>query len=229
MNRTLVLATALAAGLAVPTLTAQAATSAGTGAAPAANVAVTPQPIPAKVAIIAFEQAVVATNEGQRSMAEVQKKYEPQKSKIDGEAAEVDSLKKQAQGLPQTTTDDERARRLRTIDEKEKILNRDAEDAQNAYQGDLQEAYGKVAQKVGAAAVKYAQENGYTLMLNVGGNQQTPNPVLWFNQTTDITQAVVNAYNQASGISAPPPSAPAPTAHHTTPSGAASHPPTATH
>lgn len=225
MNRTLVLATALAAGLAVPTLTAQAATSA---APPSAAPNVKPEAIPAKVAIIAFEQAVVATNEGQRAMAEVQKKYQPQKAKIDSEAAEVDSLKKQVQGLPSTTSDEERATRLRTVDEKEKILNRDAEDAQNAYQGDLQEAYGKVAQKVGAAAVKYAQDNGYTLMLNVGGNQQTPNPVLWFNQTTDITQAVVNAYNQASGIAPPPPAAPAPTAHHTTPP-AASHPSTTTH
>lgn len=223
MNRTLVLATALAAGLAVPTLTAQAATSA---APPSAAPNVKPEPIPAKVAIIAFEQAVVATNEGQRAMAEVQKKYEPQKTKIDGEAAEVDSLKKQAQGLPQTTSDEQRAKLLRTIDEKEKALNRDAEDAQNSYQGDLQEAYGKVAQKVGAAAVKYAQDNGYTLMLNVGGNQQTPNPVLWFNQTTDITQAVVNAYNTSSGIAAPPPAAPAPTAHHTTTPSGASHPAT---
>jgi len=219
MKRSLVLATALAAGLAVPSLTAQAATSAGNGAA-TAPASVAPQAIPAKVAIIAFEQAVVATNEGQRAMADVQKKYEPQKSKIDGEAAEVDSLKKQVQGLPQTTSDDERARRLRTIDEKEKQLNRDAEDAQNAYQGDLQEAYGKVAQKVGAAAVKYAQDNGFTLMLNVGGNQQTPNPVLWFAQPTDITQAVVNAYNTSSGVAAPPPSAPAPAAHRTAPSGA---------
>jgi outer membrane protein len=226
MNRTLVLATALAAGLAVPSLTAQAATGASNGAtAPAANA--TPQAIPAKVAIIAFEQAVVATNEGQRAMADVQKKYEPQKTKIDGEAAEVDSLKKQVQTLPNTTSDDERAKRLRTIDEKEKQLNMDAENAQNSYQGDLQDAYGKVAQKVGAAAVKYAQDNGFTLMLNVGGNQQVPNPVLWFNQTTDITQAVINAYNTSSGVTAPPPSAPAP-AHHpaTTPSGgaAASHP-----
>ena len=230
MNRTLVLATALAAGLAVPSLTAQAATGATNGAtAPAANVK--PEAIPAKVAIIAFEQAVVATNEGQRAMADVQKKYEPQKTKIDGEAAEVDSLKKKVQGLPASTSDDERARELRTIDEKEKTLNRDAEDAQNAYQGDLQEAYGKVAQKVGAAAVKYAQENGFTLMLNVGGNQQVPNPVLWFSQTTDITQAVINAYNASSGVSAPPPSAPAPAHHPATaaPSGAASHPATGTH
>lgn len=229
MNRTLVLATALAAGLAVPTLTAQAATSASNGAASAPNAAVTPQAIPAKVAIIAFEQAVVATNEGQRALADVQKKYEPQKTKIDGESADVESLKKQVQGLPANTPDDERARRLRTIDEKEKQLNRDAEDAQNAYQGDLQEAYGKVAQKVGAAAVKYAQENGFTLMLNVGGNQQTPNPVLWFAQPTDITQAVVNAYNQASGVAAPPPSAPAPAAHRTTPGAATTPHSTTTH
>lgn len=213
MNRTLVLATALAAGLAVPSLVAQ---------APAAEkpAAVQPQAIPAKIAVIAFEQAVVATNEGQRSVAEVQKKYEPQKGKIDSEAAEVDSLKKQVQALPSTTSDEERASRLKVIDAKEKILNRDAEDAQNAYQADLQEAYGKVAQKVGASAVKYAQSNGFTLMLNVGGNQQTPNPVLWFSQETDITQAVINAYNTSSGIAAPPPSAPTP--HRAAP--AATHP-----
>lgn len=207
MNRTLVLATALAAGLAVPTLAAQASPAEKPASAPSA---VPPQAIPAKVAIIAFEQAVVATNEGQRAVADIQKKFEPQKSKIDGEASEVDSLKKQVQALPQTTSDDERASRLKAIDVKEKQLNLDAETAQNSYQSDLQEAYGKVAQKVGAAAVKYAQDNGFTLMLNVGGNQQAPNPVLWFAQPTDITQAVVNAYNASSGIAAPPPSAPAP-------------------
>ena len=229
MNRTLVLATALAAGLAVPTLTAQAATSAPKGAA-AAPAAVTPEAIPAKIGVIAFEQVVVATNEGQRALAEIQKKYEPTKTKIDGEAAEVDSLKKQVQGLPASTSDDDRARRLRTIDEKEKQLNRDAEDAQNAYQADLQDAYGKVAQKVGAAAVKYAQENGYTMIVNVGGNQQVPNPVMWWQPTTDISQAVVNAYNQSSGVAPPTPSAPSPAAHRApTPSGAATHPSSTTH
>ncbi|HSU18309.1 MAG TPA: OmpH family outer membrane protein [Acidobacteriaceae bacterium] len=211
MNRTLVLATALAAGLAVPTLAAQAAAPAKPAAAGAsAPSVVPPQAIPAKIAIIAFEQAVVATNEGQRALADVQKKYEPQKSKIDGEASEVDSLKKQVQALPQTTSDEDRASRLKVIDQKEKQLNLDAENAQNSYNSDLQEAYGKVAQKVGKAAVKYAEDNGFTLMLNVGGNQQAPNPVLWFAQPTDITQAVINSYNSTSGIAAPPPSAPAP-------------------
>jgi outer membrane protein len=225
MNRTLFLATALAAGLAVPTLAAQASPAEKPASAPSAPSAVPPQAIPAKVAIIAFEQAVVATNEGQRAVAEIQKKYEPQKSKIDGEASEVDSLKKQVQAMPQTTSDEERASRLKAIDAKEKQLNLDAETAQNSYQSDLQEAYGKVAQKVGKAAVTYAQANGFTLMLNVGGNQQAPNPVLWFAQPTDITQAVINAYNTSSGVAAPPPSAPTP---HRTPSSTTTHPSTTT-
>ena len=214
MNRTLALA--LAAGLASTSLAvAQAAP-----AAPAASAPVAPQAIPAKVAVIAFEQAVVATNEGQKVFADIQKKYEPKKTQIDALAAEVDSLKKQVQALPATTPDEERANRLKAIDTKEKQLQRDAEDAQNSYQGDVQEALGKISQKVGSAAVKYAQENGFTLMLNVGGNQQAPNPVLWFAQTTDITQAVVNSYNTSSGVAAPAPSAPRP--QHTTAPGARS-------
>jgi outer membrane protein len=208
MNRTLVFATALAAGLASSTLTVQAVAQA---AAPAAAPAVAPAPqaIPAKVAVIAFEQAVVATNEGQRAVLEIQKKYEPKKAAIDAENAEVDSLKKQNQSLPSTATDEARAKLLRDIDTKEKALQRDADDASQAYQADLQDAYGKVAQKVGATAVKYVQANGFTLLLNVGTQQQA-DPVLWFTQETDITQAVVNEYNKVSGVAAPPPQAPAP-------------------
>ena len=215
MNRPLHLALALSAAILTPGLVAQ------TAAPAAAPAPVAPQAVPAKIAIIAFQQAVVATNEGQRALADLQKKYEPQKSKIDGEGAEVNSLRQQLQALPATTSDEERATRERAIDTKEKSLQRDEEDASNAYQGELQQAYGKVAQKVGATAVKYVQESGFTLLLNVGGSQQAPDPVLWATPSTDITQAVVNAYNASSGIAAPPPSAPAPARR--TPPAAAPH------
>jgi outer membrane protein len=207
MNRTLVFASALAAGLATSILSVQASAQAAAPSAPAAAAA--PQAIPAKVAIIAFEQAVVATNEGQKAVAEIQKKYEPKKNDIDARGKEVESLKAQLQALPASASDDERATRLKAIDTKEKALQRDAEDAQNSYQSDLQEAYGKVAQKVGNTAVKYVQDNGFTLLLNVGGQQQA-NPVLWFAQPTDVTQAVINEYNKVSGVAAPPPPTPTP-------------------
>jgi Skp family chaperone for outer membrane proteins len=220
MNRSLVLVSALSAGLSTAAAMAQtAATPAPAPAAPATAAANTPPPppqaIPAKIALIAFEQAVFATNEGQKAVQDVQKKYEPKKSQIDTLAQEVDSLKKQLQSAPATLSDEERANRLKTIDTKEKQLNRDADDANNAYQADLQEAYAKVARKVSATVQSYVAQNGYTLLLDVS-NQQNSN-VMWASQNPniDITLAVVNAYNASSGVAAPPPSAPsagAPTA-----------------
>ena len=130
-----------------------------------------PQAVPAKIALIAYEQVAAATNEGQHAIQEIQKKYAPKKAQIDSESTEVDSLKKQLQSAPATLSDEERASRLRTIDTKEKQLQRDAEDAQTAYNADLQEALGKVAQKLGPTVVKYVQDNGYTLLLDISGQQ----------------------------------------------------------
>jgi outer membrane protein len=213
MNRTLVLVSALGAGLSTAAAMAQtAATPAPATSAPAAAAANTPPPpppaIPSKIALIAFEQAVFATNEGQKAVQDVQKKYEPKKAQIDTLAQEVDSLKKQLQSAPATLSDEERATRLKNIDTKEKLLNRDAEDANNSYQADVQEAYGKVARKVSAVVQNYVAQNGYTLLLDVS-NQQSSN-VMWASQNPniDITLAVVNAYNASSGVAAPPPSAP---------------------
>ena len=206
MNRSLVLVLAIGAGLTTASAIAQ-APAAATPAVPAAA-APPPQAIPAKIALIAFEQGVFATNEGQKAVADIQKKYEPRKSQIDGLSTEVDTLKKQLQSAPATLSDEERATRLKTIDTKEKQLTRDAEDAQNAYNADLQDAYGKIAQKFSAAVKNYVSQNGFTILLDVS-NQQTSN-VMWINPNTniDVTQAVVSAYNASSGIAAPPPSAP---------------------
>ena len=213
MNRTLALVSALGAGLftaavSVQAQTAPAAPAAATPAPAAASAPVQPQAVPAKIALIAFEQSVFATNEGQKAVQDVQKKYEPKKSQIDGLAQEVDSLKKQLQSAPATLTDEERASRLKNIDTKEKQLNRDAEDATAAYNADLQEAYGKLAQKVNVTMRKYVADNGFTLLLDVSGGQQNASPVLWAVPQTDVTEAVINAYNVASGVAPPPPSAP---------------------
>ncbi len=210
MNRSVALATALAAGLATSILAAQTAPAASSPAPAAPAAAAAPEAIPAKIAIIAFEQVVVATNEGQRDLADVQKKYAPRKAALDTQGKEIDSLKQQESAMPAGTSDEERASRLKAIDTKEKNLQRDAEDASNSYQTDLQEAYGKVAQKVGSEAVKYAQNHGFTLLVNESSGQQQPSPVLWWNPSTDISQAVVNAYNVSSGVAAPAPSAPTP-------------------
>jgi Skp family chaperone for outer membrane proteins len=218
MNRTLAFVSALGAGLMTMAATAQTAAPAAPHPAAAASAPAVPQAIPAKIALIAFEQAVFATNEGQRAVQEVQKKYEPKKAQIDSLAQEVDSLKKQLQSAPATLSDDERATRLKNIDTKEKQLNRDAEDANTAYQSDLQEAYAKVAQKVSVTTKKYVSDNGFTLLLDVSGQQSN---VMWALPATDVTEAVIGAYNTASGVTAPPPSAPTPAANRPRPAATA--------
>ena len=88
------------------------------------------------------------------------------------------------------------------------------------YQNDLQEAYGRLAGKVNAVMQKYASENGYTIMLDVSGQASN---VLWAAEKTDVTRAVIEAYNVQSGVAAPAgapaaaPAAPRSTAPRTTP------------
>lgn len=205
MNRTFTLLTALGASLTLAPLAASA--QAAAAPAPAPTAAPAPRAIDAKIALINFEQVVLASNEGQTVAAATQKKYEPKKSQIEAQAAEVDSMKKELAALPGTTPDDVRASKIRAADTKEKALNRDAEDASTAYNADLQEALSKVAQKIAGTMKTYSQQNGFTLLLDVSSQQSN---VLWADTSTDISQAVVDAYNKQSGIAAPPPAAPRP-------------------
>jgi outer membrane protein len=211
MNRTFALLTALGAGM---TSAAGVAQTAGTPA-PAPTVTATgPAPVPvqvvpAKIAVIEYEQATAATNEGQRALQALQKKYEPQKTQLQALQAEIDSLTKQLQSAPATMSEEERASRARTIDTKQKQLQRDGDDATNAFQAEMQDTLGVIAKKMGPIVIKYVQDNGYTMLLDNTG-QQGGLSVLWTAPgTTDISQAVVDTYNASSGVAAPVvPSAP---------------------
>jgi len=219
MNRTFALATALAAGMTSVAGAAQTAGPQTPEAAPATAAARPPlQVVTAKIAVIEYEQATAATNEGQRALQALQKKYEPQKTQLQTLQTEIDSLTKQIQSAPATMGDDERASRARTIDLKQKQLQRDGDDATAAFNTELQETLGVVAKKLGPIVIKYVQDNGYTMLLDNTG-QQGGLSVLWTQPgTTDISQAVVDAYNASSGVAVPSaPSATRPRPATTTP------------
>jgi outer membrane protein len=154
-------------------------------------------PASAKVAIIAFQQAVAATNEGQRNFAQLRTKFEPKQTQLKAQSDEIDSLKKQLQDAGANLSEPERDSRLRTIDEKTKSLQRSAEDAQNEASSAMNDMYQQLAQKVYAVLDTYANQQKFTLVLDTSA-QQTP--VLWANGSSDITKAVVDAYNAKSGV-----------------------------
>lgn len=208
MKLSLSFASLLATGLVGSAALAQTATPAASSTAAPASAAATSAPAgPSKVAIIMFQAAVAQTNEGKRNFEEVEKKYQPKQTQLKQQSDEVDALKKQLQSQSATLTDTERAQRLKSIDDKEKSLQRSGEDAQNDFQQEIQQTYAQLAQKVYGSVQTYAQQNGYTLVLDASQQQS---PVLYATQGNDITEEVIAAYNQKSGIAAPPPSAPSP-------------------
>ena len=197
MKRLFAVAMILASGLAlnaaaqVPSAPATASTAAPAG--------------PAKIAVIAFQVAVAQTNEGQRNFADLQKKYDPKRQQLKTLSDEIDSLTKQLQAQGEKLSEAERASRAKTIDDKKKQLQRDAEDAQNDMQGEMQEVYNALASKVYDVLNDYSKQHGFTVVLDIA-QQQTP--VLYASESTNITKAIIDAYNLKSGVPAPPPAAP---------------------
>ena len=201
-----------------------------TAAAPAQTAPATPRPAaPAthesapgttKVAVIEFQAAVAQTNEFQRDFADLQKKYDPKRQQIKTLSDDIDNLTKQLQAQGAQLSDADRESKARTIDEKKKELDRDTQDAQGDFQGDMQELVNRIAGKVGAYMTEFAQSQGYTLVLDASEQQQSAPTVLYAVPSIDITKTVIEGYNTKSGVPAPPapaaatPDAPKPNPSH---------------
>lgn len=209
MKQSLALAVLMASGVA---LAAAAQTPAEpAGVAPATTTTAAAPAGPPKIAVIAFQVAVGQTNEFQRNFADLQKKYDPKRQQLKTLNDEVDKLTKDLQTQGDKLSDAERATRAKQIDDKKKQLQRDGEDASNDFQNEMQEMYQGLASKVYDVLSNYAQQHGFTLVLDIA-QQQTP--VLYAVESTNITKPIIDAYNVKSGVPAPPagstPAAPTP-------------------
>lgn len=169
---------------------------------------------PTKVAIINIQAAIANTNEGQRDLDALQKKFEPKQIELKSLSDEVDNLKKQLQAQTDKLNDDERNKRVQTIETKQKTLQRDLEDAQNDYQTQSNEIAQRIGSKLMQSLDAYAKQNGYAVVVDVSSQQS---PVLWAAPQVDITKPVIDAYNVVSGVAAPAarPAGAAPTASNT--------------
>jgi outer membrane protein len=136
----------------------------------------------------------------------LQKKFQPRKDKLEAQNAEIQSLQKQLEANGEKLSEEERATRVRAIETKKKDLERASEDFQNDATAEQQTAFQKIAAKVNDYVQTYAQENGYTAILEVGGQTTS---VVYAVPSIDVTRAIIAGYNTKSGIPAPPPPAPA--------------------
>ncbi|HEX9120678.1 MAG TPA: OmpH family outer membrane protein [Terriglobales bacterium] len=171
-----------------------------TGTAAAANSAA--PSATTRIGIINIQNAIVMTNEGRRDFESLQKKFEPTQSTLTNLNQEIDNLKKQLQTQGDKLNEQSRADMVKSIEAKQKTLQRQAEDAQADFQGQQNEIANRIGGKLLEVLDKFAKQNGYSLILDVSSQQS---PVLWAAQTTDVTQEIVKSYNAQSSVAAPAP------------------------
>jgi outer membrane protein len=172
-------------------------------AAPAATSAVAGT----KIGVVNIQQAIGDSNEGKKELDALQQRFSPKQAELKGLSDEVESLKKQYQAQADKLSDEEKASRAKTIDTKQKSLQRNYEDAQAEFQQAEQDVINRIGAKMLIVLEKYANANGFAMVLDVS-NPQT-SPVLWATQGNVITKELVDAYNAESPASAAAPAKPA--------------------
>jgi outer membrane protein len=179
--------------------------------APSASVAtpaVTTTGSGTKIGTINVEQAIFATNEGQRDFEALSKKLEPKQNELKNQNEELDSLKKQLNTQGEKLNDETRGTLVKQVEQKQKSFERSVQDARDDAQNQQNEIAQRILQKMAPLLVKYAGDNGFGVIIDTS-NPWPQGPVLWAGPSVDITKMVVDAYNVQSGVA--PPAKPAAT------------------
>jgi outer membrane protein len=158
-------------------------------------------PAGAKIGILNIQAAVANSNEGMRDLQALDKKMEPKVNELRALQTEVENLNKQISTQGDKLNADARANLDKQLQAKSTQFQRGREDYQNDLQAQEQEIFQRIYPKLMQSVDGYAKANGFGLILDWGVLQ---NGVTWAANGIDITAAVIEAYNTASGVAAPP-------------------------
>ena len=153
-----------------------------------------------KIGMVSMQSAIVGTNDGQKYLQLLAKKFDPKKFELKSLGDEIDGLRKQLETQGPKLNDDARATLSRQIEIKQKTLSREQEDAQNDFAEQQNEIVQRILQKLLPVIDKYAKDSGLSLVMEAS-KPWPDSPVLWARPSIDITKAVVDIYNAQSALS----------------------------
>lgn len=179
---------------------------------PAATAPSSPVPAPAaptvgpitgtKVGAINMEGAIFSTNEGRRDLEALSKKFEPKNTELKNQNDELEGLKKQLTTQQDKLNEDAAATLKKQIETKQKTFDRSYQDFQEEVNNQQQDIATRILQKMAPIIVKYAQENGFGMVIDTS-KPWPQGPVLLSGENVDITKGVVDAFNAQSSVAAP--------------------------
>lgn len=177
-------------------------------AALALSAAMFAQTAPTKVGIINVQVAIISTRDGQVAVKELQDRFNPKQKQLQDQQGEIQSLQQQLQRGANTMSEEALRKLRQDIDDKQRILQRDSEDAQMDFDQQQQRVFAGISEKMQSVIDKHAREQGYMLIIDVSSPQSG---VLYASNSIDITKDIIAAFDADTSAAAPA-AAPAPTA-----------------
>jgi outer membrane protein len=159
---------------------------------------------PSKVAVINLQEAVAGTAEGKEASRQIQAQFAPRQNELQGLGKQIQDLAQRLQTGANTLSDEEKARLQRTGSELQRREQREEQDFQQDMQDASQDAINHIGQRMMPIVTKYAQQNGYGVVIDTSA-QNTP--VVYSAAQIDITKDIIKLYDDSYPVKAAAPPA----------------------
>jgi outer membrane protein len=172
-----------------------------------------------KVAAVDFERAVVQNAEGKKASEKFNAAVQAKQTQLAQRQKDIDDATKKLQNGARTLSDAAKAELQRDIDKKTTELQRLNEDAQKELEMMRDELLRPIAQRATALLNAMAEQQGYTLVVDVSNPQSN---VVFVNEKFNITEDLIKridaeAAKAPAASEAPKPAGTAPGANATRP------------
>lgn len=150
------------------------------------------------IVTVNFNAAVLGTAEAQHDLLALQKKLSSREVQLQKLNDAVEGLSKQLNDPAATKlTESDRSAKMMDLNNKEKQLQREAEDYKNDSQSESQRIFQQIAQKVFTLLQDFSREHDYAAVLERGTDAA---PIVWYAASDiDITEQLIKSYNLKSG------------------------------
>jgi len=147
-----------------------------------------------KIGVVDVQRVIDDSEKGQQARELLKQKFEQEKTALEKEGKEIALLKEDFDKQSAVLTPEKRADREQELRQRIKDFNRLKKDKQDSFNAQQMEVLRQVMAKVMEVVQAVAKENGYTAVLDA-----TNGPVLYAGEGVDITDLIIQRFNQASG------------------------------
>ena len=147
-----------------------------------------------KIGVVDVQRVIDDSQKGQQARELLKQKFEQEKAALEKEGKEIELLKEDFDKQSAVLTPEKRADRERELRQRIKDFNRMKKDKQDAFNAQQMEVLRQVMAKVMEVVQAVAKEGGYTAVLD-----STNGPVLYTADGVDITDLIIQRFNQSAG------------------------------